>query len=339
MPDTPKSTRSTTRAKSAKAAKTADTKPALTDAVKVIRLLSALGRRTGLTAEDAVRVLEEAGLPTALRSAQRLLAGLADDPRFPIAVDKDERPFRYRWSEREPAWILPALSPEERAAMTAARLLAERRLPVHAKTFLSRTARAQGDFPLKVIEERFLPLPARVRTDVWSAVTASLQDGHYLKLRYRENRRTLEKTVLPTVLLLKEGLTILLAREQGESDTIAVPLHTVVTAFMTSFKPPVEQTIDLDRVTDRSGLNPGAGALARISFVTDKRDFIASLRETPLSPTQKILETNGTALVTFVEADSPLLRRWLAEKGDAVKALTLEPFEKARETGGTLLAD
>ena len=331
---------SPTKARStAKASSKAVAKPAFTDAVKVIRLLAALGRRQGLTAEEAAALLEEAGMPTTLRSASRLLAGLADDPRFPVEVIKDDKPYRYRWDEKAPAWVLPALSPEERAVMTAARLLTEKRFPAQTLTFFNRTAKTEAAFPLRIAEDHFLTVPARVKADIWSAVTESLQIGHYLKIRHRENRRTLEKTVLPLLLLVKEGRLLLLAREQGETETLALPLNTIVSAFVTSFEPPVKERRDLDEIADQTGLNPGAGDMTKVSFLTSDRDFLSDLKESPLSPTQKILEGGDTALVTFVERDSALLRRWLKEKGDVLRDIAFEPFGKADDTESSLIED
>lgn len=335
---TPRKARSTTKIKSSKkTAAKAEAKPAFTDAVKVIRLLAAMGRRVGLTAEEAAAVLAEAEMPTTVRSASRLLAGLADDPRFPVEVIKDQRPYRYRWDEKAPAWVLPTLSPEECAVMTAARLLTEKRFPIQASTFFTRTVKSEAAFPLRIAEDCFLPVPARIKSDIWSAVTESLQTGHYLKIRHRQNRRTLEKTVLPLLLLVKEGRLLLLAREQGESETLALPLNTIVSAFATSFEPPVKEVRDLDEIADATGLNPGAGEMTKVSFLTSDRDFLTDLKETPLSPTQKILDEGDTALVSFVERDSALLRRWLNEKGTLVRDIAFEPFGKTPDTQASLI--
>lgn len=284
------------------------------EALKILRLIRLLPSGAKTTTAELADRLARAGTPMSERSLQRTLRALADAPDFPVICDDADRSHRWGWDPRAALLTAPEPSHADAVLLRLAGRLLVQHVPERLLSDLRPQLRLSGSsvLPVCALPDCLPRSPASVRPEVLEAAAKAYAETRRLKMRYRENRRTLEAAVTVLGLFEAAGALYLVCLPEKDAAPVRIALNRIVDARVTVFAAaPAPDAFSLTAYAQAQDVNPNRGELIRLSFLTSAGPLLASLRAQPLSSSQTISPEKEDFRVTAVVPDSPLLSAWL----------------------------
>lgn len=297
------------------------------------------------------RALEDEGFPTTARTIQRDLQTLSG--LFPLMVDEREKPFGWSWAKSARVMDIPGITPPAALAFRLAESQLADMLPPSVLSYLEphfQRARevlkttSLGGFnawsdKVHVIPRGLQLKPAKVDSSVQHVVYESLLKRHRFSALYlpREDEQAVEYEVNPLALVLRQGVSYVVATLWDFDDIKHLALHRMQSATSLDQKTRQPKNFHLNDY-----LESGAFSYPVSTKKIKLRALFASatahhLFETPLADDQ-ILKAKGEKhiLLEATVDDSAELRWWLLGFGDGVEVLA--PKKLRQEFRKTVLS-
>lgn len=300
--------------------------------------LNALPRSHGVTVKQIRERLRDAGFDIDERSVQRDLKLLSES--FPVEIDDDERPFRYRLAR---AANVGGLSSPEALAL----LLVERHLHAALPATMmdgfeplferARGKLASGDAGavaprwldlVRVVPPALPVIAPRVDPGIREAVADALLRRRQLEASYTPHGAAEAKAyrLHPLGLVLRDPVTYLVAAAFHSRKPRMYALHRFGRAEILPDAARVPPDFDLDAALNEGlgQFGPGtAGGKAPIALRIECAPWVTTvLEEAPLSADQTVQRgADGCGRVSATVSDSWQLRWWLLSKGADVKVI------------------
>ena len=290
-------------------------------------------RPPGKTANHLCNELELAGHQVDLRTVQRDLNELSRI--FPIKCNDVSKPFGWYWMPGAKV-NFPGIELAEAVSLGLLENLLRQLIP---QTFV---ASLEGRFAaasekLKALPKnpfakwtdlvRYLPpgLPMQkpnVDSEVSRAVQEALLQQQQLKVTYRSPGAEVSKELLlhPLAIIQQGERSYLLATTFAYPSVLYYALHRMQTVEILDFQAERPTGFSLDGFLANSGGQFGGGKM--ISLKANLADSLAEiLRETPISPDQKLTTRSGKITLTATVIDSWQLHFWILSQGPRITVL------------------
>jgi len=259
------------------------------------------------------------------------------------------KPYRWRYGAKAKPMVLPGVDLPQALALLLVEAHLQRLVPAAAWSAL----RPHLDAARKVVEgkparrwiervrvlPRAQPLqPPTVDVAVLAAVQQAIVDERMLQVRYGKgaDEPPRDLPLHPLGLVVREGVSYLVATAFDYADVRLYALHRIRAATLTDTRSRRSPGFDLDAFVAAGELG---WRLSRDPVALELAFFDGAERavvETPLAPDQRVVVTDGVAVVTATVADTRVLRAWLLGWGAAVEVR--QPAALRDELGASLAA-
>lgn len=284
------------------------------EALKILRLIRMLPSGAAATTAELAEKLARAGAPMSERSLQRTLRALADAPGFPVVCDETERSHRWGWNPKAALLTAPEPSHADAVLLKLAGRLLVQNVPERLLSRLRPQLKLSDSpvLPVCALPDALPRIPAAVKPAVLETAARAYAEGRRMKMRLRENRRTVEALVTVLGLFEAAGSLFLVCLRGEETAPSHMPLSRILEARVTVFAAaPAPDAFSVTAYAEAQDVNPNRGELIRISFLTPDGPLLASLRSQPLASSQTIVPEEEDFRVSALVPDSPLLSAWL----------------------------
>lgn len=283
------------------------------------------------------RALQDEGFSTTTRTIQRDLNTLSSI--FPLTVDEREKPFGWSWAKSARVMDIPGITPPAALAFRLAESHLADLLPPSVLDYLEphfQRARevlkttSLGGFKawsdkVHVIPRGLRLKPAKVEADVQHVVYEALLARQRFSTLYlpRDGEQAVEYEVNPLALVLRQGVTYLVATLWDYDDVKHLALHRMQSATPLDHKARQPGNFRIDDYLESGAFAyPVSTRKIKLRALFD----IATahhLLETPLADDQT-LKADGEEhmLLKATVDDSAELRWWLLGFGDGVEILS-----------------
>lgn len=314
--------------------------------LEILRMIPKLP--DSIEARIILKKLTESGFNRDLRSIQRTLQTLCqhfDD----LECNDDNKPYTYYWKERSVGFALPVLNEQQSLLLKLAEQQLKYLLPANImssmKPFFDQADRMVSGkshngkekpthqwLDKVCVTPTSLPLiPAKVKEDIFSAVSQALYQNKLLKIEYQNpSGKKYPATIMPLAIAQQGASIYLICRFDGFSDTRMLAMHRIRKAEMSTFS--FERPKDFNLQTYQEEGHLGFASYhdirkIRLTFsITKWAGF--HLTETPISKDQKILEESDEYYrfqATISEND--MLEWWILKFGEDIWDIEREPVE------------
>lgn len=307
-----------------------------------IELLRRIPRGRKITAGELHCQLKDAGMERDLRTIQRQLEMLSSH--FEIERDDRSKPYGYRWKEHARSMAVPHLTAQESLLLQLAEEQLRHLLPAQLMQsmdgFFAQARRTLSDAPGTALERQWQHkvrvvatsqplLPPAIAPGVLEQVSDALYANRWLELDYRNAGGTCRSVKVMPLGLAQQGPRLyLVCRYDGFDNERSLALHRIqkAQASTLAFERPGE--FDLQKYDEEGRFGFGEGQRIALSFHIEKEAGF-HLRETPLSPDQKIRDIDEDWMqINATVVDSAMLEWWLRGFGDSVRQVRRRKIKK-----------
>jgi predicted DNA-binding transcriptional regulator YafY len=303
-----------------------------------MELLRRIPRNRKVTATQLHEALKGTEMERDLRTIQRHLNSLSKY--FDIERDERNKPYGYKWSASARGLAIPMLSEQESLLLTLAEQQLRNLLPAglmksmdgffsQARTNLGPLTKSDRDrewlSKVRVVSTTQPLLPAKIKQDVFEAVSNALYGNRWLQLDYKNsaNKRG-QAEVMPLGLAQQGSRLYLVCRYKGYDNERSLAMHRIVSAEATSATFVRPKDFDLEKYDNDGRFGFGEGQHIRLTFLIDKETGF-HLTETPLSTDQQVIELEDQYEISATVVDTAQLDWWLRGFGDAVDDIVKTP--------------
>ncbi|MFC0308461.1 helix-turn-helix transcriptional regulator [Gallibacterium trehalosifermentans] len=313
--------------------------------LEILRMIPRLPAH--IEAKTIHKKLIDLGFKRDLRSIQRTLQTLClhfDD----LECNNDSKPYTYYWKERSPGFALPILNEQQSLLLKLAEKQLKYLLPSNIMSsmqpFFDQADRmVSGSYPNgkekpahqwldKVcVTPTSLPLiPAKIKEDIFSAVSQALYQNKLLKIEYHNaNGKKLSSTIMPLAIAQQGASIYLICRFDGFSDTRMLAIHRIHQAEISTFSFERPKDFDLQVYQEEGYLGFASNQNIRKIRLTFSIAKWAGfhLTETPISKDQQILEESDEHYrFQATVSENDMLEWWLLKFGEDIWDIEREPL-------------
>lgn len=309
----------------------ARTSTALSQALLYLEILKRIPRQASVSRAEIQHSLALDGIKVQTLTLQRALKTIVETESLGIEVNDTSRPFSYRQGSTGSGLEAAQLTPQESLVMRLVEENLNYQLPseiakglapifAKARQVLNEEAKNTSEREwlkkVAVVPNALRFEPPRILPRIFNTVTEALYQDKMLKLRFHNaSGKVKEKNVSPLGLVQQDQRIYLVVQFETYDNFRHIALHRIEEAEILSRSASRPANFSIDAYVRSKPFNYCDDKVDRIrlSFETENKDTVATLRETPFNRTQTITELEkGRWKVEVAEiADSLLLDGWL----------------------------
>ena len=306
-----------------------------TDTLNTVRLTIELMRRIPrgrkISAGELHEQLTAAGFVRDIRTVQRILNMLTEH--FDVEVDRDSKPYGYRWKEQAKGLSIPTLNQHQSLLLALAKQQLQPLLPAsvmnsldgffdqaHANLRHQSNARQELEWleKVRVVSTTQPLLPPKIAPGVFEEVSTALFDNKWLDIVYTNSSgKTAPAKVMPLGLAQQGPRLYLVCRYDGFDNERSLALHRFKSARKSTLPFDRPKNFDLQRYDNDGRFGFGDGKRIRLTFRIEKGAGL-HLLESSLSEDQVVKEIDDDYEISATVVESAVLERWLMGFGDEV---------------------
>jgi len=285
--------------------------------------------------------LRDRGYEISHRSIQRDLIKLSSI--FPLVRD-DNKPAGWSWARNGEVRDIPGMDPHTALTFDLVKRYMADKLPVSTLRFiephLKRAVEVLKGIPgkklkswtdrVRVIQRGMPMLPAELNPDVLGVVYDALLDEVQFIAQYRPRQkdRIQTYTINPLGLVFRENIVYLVCTLWEYEDVVQFALHRMLSAELTDEVAKVPDGFDLDQYIEKGEFAFLVSEKPLKLRVKIQKYAAFSLRETPVSKDQKIIEKDDHVILSATVPDTVFLRNWILGMGSHAEVLSPKKLRK-----------